>query len=201
MKREIYIFNDREGLADRLVSDFLKAIQEESGAGQPIYIALSGGSTPRLFFEKISKPPYLEGVSWKDVILFWGDERCVPPDDAQSNYKMANETFISKIDIPQENVHRIIGENPPEFEAYRYADEIQNNLRSKNGFPEFNWIYLGMGADGHTASLFPNAPTLEEKKEICVVAEHPETGQKRVSLTLPVINNANQFTIDRCLVL
>ncbi len=194
MKREIYIFNDREELADRLVADFNKAIQEKASAGEPIFFALSGGSTPRLFFEKLTKPPYLEGISWKDVNLFWGDERCVPPDDSESNYKMAHDAFISRIDIPEENVHRIIGENPPEFEAYRYADEIQNNLSSKNGFPQFDWIYLGMGTDGHTASLFPNAPTLAENKEICVVAEHPQTGQKRISLTLPVINNAKRVS-------
>ncbi|HEX9666674.1 MAG TPA: 6-phosphogluconolactonase [Thermodesulfobacteriota bacterium] len=194
MKTEIYIFNDREELADRLASDFQRAVENSKNEGKGIFIALSGGSTPRIFFEKLSKPPYDKGVSWSNVNLFWGDERCVPPDDEQSNFKMANDTFISKVNIPSQNVHRIIGENPPAVEVERYAKEIQKNLPSNNGFPEFDWIFLGMGTDGHTASLFPNAPTLKETKSVCVVAEHPETGQKRISLTPPVINNAKRVS-------
>lgn len=194
MKREIYIFNDRRELADRLASDFQTAVEDSRNGGKGISIALSGGSTPRVFFERLALPPYLERVPWSRVNLFWGDERCVPPDDEQSNFKMANDAFISKVNIPDQNVHRIIGENASEAEARRYANEIQENVPSNNGFPEFDWIFLGMGADGHTASLFPNAPTLKEMKSICVVAEHPETGQKRISLTVPVINNAKRVS-------
>jgi 6-phosphogluconolactonase len=195
MKGEIYIFNDKQELANRLASDFQRAVENSRNAGKRISIALSGGSTPRIFFERLALPPYLERVPWSHVNLFWGDERCVPPHDEQSNFKMANDTFISKVNIPDQNVHRIIGENPPEVEVLRYANEIQKNLPSNHGFPEFDWIFLGMGTDGHTASLFPNAPTLKEMKSICVVAEHPETGQKRISLTLPVINNAKRVSL------
>jgi 6-phosphogluconolactonase len=194
MNREIYIFNDKQELADRLASDFQRAVENSRNRGKGISIALSGGSTPRIFFERLALPPYLERVPWSNVNLFWGDERCVPPDDGQSNFKMANDTFISKVNIPEQNVHRIIGENPPEAEVLRYADGIEKNLPSNNGFPEFDWIFLGMGTDGHTASLFPAAPTLKEMNSICVVAEHPETGQKRISLTLPVINNARRVS-------
>ncbi len=194
MKREIYIFSDKHELADRLASDFKTAVENSINEGKGIFVALSGGSTPRIFFERLALPPYSEQVPWSHVNLFWGDERCVGPDDEQSNFKMANDTFISKVSIPDRNVHRIIGENPPEVEALRYANEIRENLPFNNGFPEFDWIFLGMGADGHTASLFPDAPTLKEMKSICVVAEHPETSQKRISLTLPVINNARRVS-------
>jgi 6-phosphogluconolactonase len=194
MKRKIHIFNDRRELADRLASDFQTAVEHGKDGGKGIFIALSGGSTPRVFFERLALPPYLERVPWSHVNLFWGDERCVPPDDEQSNFKMANDTFISKVNIPDPNVHRIIGEDPPESEAVRYANEIRKNVSFNNGFPEFDWIFLGMGTDGHTASLFPDAPTLKEMKSICVVAEHPETGQKRISLSLPVINNAKRVS-------
>ena len=194
MKREIYILNDRRELADRLASDFQTAVEDSQNGGKRISIALSGGSTPRVFFQRLALPPYSERIPWSHVNLFWGDERCVPPDDEQSNFKMANDTFISKVNIPDQNVHRIIGENAPEAEALRYANEIQKYVRSNNGFPEFDWIFLGMGGDGHTASLFPSAQTINEKKSICVVAEHPETGQKRISLSLPVINNAKRVS-------
>ncbi|MBI4228768.1 MAG: 6-phosphogluconolactonase, partial [Deltaproteobacteria bacterium] len=194
MRREIYIFKDKQELAGRLASDFQRAVDDTKNEGRQIFIALSGGSTPRIFFEKLSKPPYDKGVFWSNVILFWGDERCVPPDDEESNFKLADDTFISKVNIPDQNVHRVIGENPPEIEVDRYAKEIQKYLPSKNGFPEFDWIFLGMGADGHTASLFPNAPPLRDMKSICVVATHPETGQKRISLAIPVINNSKRVS-------
>ncbi len=194
MKREIYIFNDKQELADRLASDFQTKVEKSRNGRKGISVALSGGSTPRIFFERLALEPYPDRVPWSNVNLFWGDERCVPPDDEQSNFKMAKDTFISKVNIPDENVHRIIGENPPEVEAQRYGKEILKSLPSINGFPEFDWIFLGMGTDGHTASLFPNAPTLKEMNAICLVAEHPETGQKRISLTLPVINNARRVS-------
>lgn len=194
MKREVYVFNDKQELADQLASDFERTVGKSRNGRKRISVALSGGNTPRIFFERLASTPYRDRVPWSNVNLFWGDERCVPPDDEQSNFKMANDTFISKVNIPDENVHRIIGENLPEVEAQRYGEEILKDLPSINGLPEFDWIFLGMGTDGHTASLFPNAPTMEEIDSICIVAEHPQTGQKRISLTLPVINNARRVS-------
>ena len=106
---------------------------------------------------------------------------------------MTNLALLSHINIPQANVHRVLGEDPPTNEALRYAKVLEENVPSGgNGFPSFDWIFLGMGDDGHTASLFPGASTLGEREKICVVAEHPKTGQKRVSITFPVINNAKK---------
>ncbi len=195
MKKEIYLFDDISELAGRLAEDFKAALEEKAGGGEPLIVALSGGHTPKAFFEILAGSPYREGLPWDKVIFFWGDERCVPPDDDQSNFKMTDLALLSRIDIPRANIHRVLGENPPEQEAGRYENEIKENVPAgENGFPRFDWVFLGMGADGHTASLFPGAPTLKEKDRICVVATHPETGQKRVSITLPVIDNARRVS-------
>jgi 6-phosphogluconolactonase len=189
MKKEIYLFDDITGLAKRLAEDFRKALAEKAASGEPLIVALSGGHTPKAFFEVLAAPPYGGSLPWDKVVLFWGDERCVPPDNDESNFKMTNLSLLSRIKIPPSNIHRVLGENPPEEEAVRYGKEIKDNVPSgSSGFPRFDWIFLGMGEDGHTASLFPGAPTLKEKEKICVVATHPQTGQKRVSVTFPVLD-------------
>lgn len=150
---------------------------------------LSGGRTPRALYELLGAE-YRDKIEWGRVHLFWGDERCVPPDNDESNFKMTNLALLSHIPIPEPNVHRVLGENPPEEEAERYGEVIRKFVpASGNGFPRFDWIFLGMGDDGHTASLFPGAPTLKEREKVCVVATHPQTGQKRVSVTFPVLDN------------
>jgi len=195
MEKKYYLFEDSSELAAQLAVDFKNAVEEKANSGESLTIALSGGHTPKAFFEILAEPPYREGISWKNVIFFWGDERCVPPDNDESNYKMTNNALLSHIDIPASNIHRVLGEDPPTNEALRYEKVIGGNVSSGgNGFPSFDWIFLGMGDDGHTASLFPGASNLKEIEKICVVAEHPETGQKRVSITFPVINNAKRVS-------
>lgn len=195
MKGEIYLFNDIGELAGQLARDFSVAVGEKAAAGDSISVALSGGHTPKAFFEILAETPYREDIPWDKVIFFWGDERCVSPGNDESNYKMTNGALLSKIIIPSGNVHRVLGEDPPHNEALRYEEEIKEFVPAgRNGFPQFDWIFLGMGADGHTASLFPGAPTLEEKEKICVVATHPETGQERISFTFPVLNNAKRVS-------
>lgn len=194
MEKKYYVFENISELAAQLALEFNNAVSEKAACGDLITIALSGGHTPKAFFEVLAQPPYRDDIPWKNVVLFWGDERCVPPDNDESNYKMTNLSLLSHIDIPSKNVHRVIGEDPPTNEALRYANIIEENVPSENGFPQFDWIFLGMGDDGHTASLFPGASTLTEKEKICVVAEHPKTGQKRVSITFPVINNASRVS-------
>jgi 6-phosphogluconolactonase len=195
MKKEIYLFDDIEGLASRLAGDFRKALVEKAASGESLIVALSGGHTPKAFFEVLAAPPYGESLPWDKVVFYWGDERCVPPDNDESNFKMTDLSLLSHIKIPGANIRRVLGENPPEKEAVRYAKEIKDNVPlGGNGFPRFDWILLGMGEDGHTASLFPGAPTLKEREKICVVATHPQTGQKRVSITFPVIDNADRVS-------
>jgi 6-phosphogluconolactonase len=195
MERKYYLFEDSAELAAQLAVDFKNALEEKAGSGESMTVALSGGHTPKAFFEILAEPPYREGIPWKNVIFFWGDERCVPPDNDESNFKMTNLALLSHIDIPPGNIHRVLGENPPTNEALRYEKIIEENVSvGESGFPEFDWIFLGMGDDGHTASLFPRAHNLKEMQRICVVAEHPETRQKRVSITFPVINNAKRVS-------
>ncbi len=195
MEKKYYLFEDSTQLAAQLALDFKNAVDEKAAAGESITVALSGGHTPKAFFEILAEPPYREGISWENVVFFWGDERCVPPDNDESNYKMTNNALLSHINIPEGNVHRVLGEDPPTNEALRYSKVLEENVPAgNNGFPSFDWIFLGMGDDGHTASLFPGASTLSETERICVVAEHPKTGQKRVSITFPVINNAKRVS-------
>ena len=191
MKPELYVLDTAsafsETAADRFMEASICAIKQKS----IITVALSGGGTPRFLYEALARKPRRNMIPWQYVHLFWGDERCVPPDHPESNFKMANDVLLKKIRIPEENIHRIKGEANPEKEARRYAEEIQRIVpRGLTGIPRFDRVFLGLGSDGHTASLFPGSSALEENESICTTAKHPMTGQNRITLTLPVINSA-----------
>ncbi len=163
-------------------------------AREEVHIALSGGSTPKIVFEELAAN-FQEDIDWRAVHLYWGDERCVDPTDDDSNYKMTVEYLISKIEIPKENIHRIKGENEPDYEAKRYAELLDDNLpKSDGGVPSFDLVILGMGDDGHTASIFPHEIDLWHSDKLCEVAVHPDSGQQRVSITGKVINHAQIVT-------
>jgi len=153
------------------------------------HIALSGGSTPKVVFDELAAN-FQPDIDWNGVHLYWGDERCVDPTDTESNYKMTVEYLLSKIDIPEDNIHRIKGENAPEYEAKRYAEVLDETLPKENELPKFDMVILGMGDDGHTASIFPHEIELWNSKNHCEVASHPDSGQKRISITGQIINNA-----------
>lgn len=155
-------------------------------------IALSGGTTPKKLFKVLARK-HRETIPWDKIHFWWVDERCVSPESDESNYKMAKEILFPKVSVPERNIHRIKGESEPEAEAQRYAAEIRNNLKSRNGYPVFDIILLGMGEDGHTASIFPNQMQLFSEDNFCAVASHPETGQNRITLTGKVLNNAKRI--------
>jgi len=182
MKR---IFDTPKDTARGFADHFLRLHKENN----QLSIALSGGSTPKILFDLLAKE-YQEDFDWSKIHLYWGDERCVPPTDEQSNFKMTLDHLISKIDIPETNVHRVLGENDPEEEAKRYADEINSNLPIVNKLPCFDIVLLGLGSDGHTASIFPHEMELLKDERVCAIGTNPDSGQKRVTLTGPVINNA-----------
>ena len=185
------VFDTAEEMASAVADRFVDSAEEAARNGRSLSVALSGGSTPRFLFKELASSPRRERIPWGAVHLFWSDERCVPPQHSESNFGMARVTLLRNITIPETNIHRIRGENEPEAEAVRYSDEITFALRTPSGDrPRLDWIFLGMGVDGHTASLFPGSPILSNEKDACGVAEHPETRQKRVTLTLPIINNA-----------
>lgn len=187
-------FSDPQELARAVAKEWVDAARFAEDSGQPFCVALSGGKTPRLLFREISRPSIIQSIPWKRVHIFWGDERCVPPDHPESNFKMAWDGLLKFVPIPQEQIHRIRGEADPLEESKRYAAELQQVLSSKEGLPSFDWILLGMGSDGHTASLFPGQEGETESSGMCAVQKHPETGQNRISLTLDMINRAHRIT-------
>ena len=187
---KIKIFTDSQAVAEAFATDLFQFVNK---AGKPANIALSGGSTPALLFDILARQ-YSGRMDWSKIHFWWGDERCVPPTDEQSNYKMTVDHLLSKIEIPEKNIHRIMGEWSPNEANKTYINEILKHLPSVNGWPVFDLIILGMGNDGHTASIFPHEINLLDDPNICAVATHPETGQKRISLTGKVINNAQKIS-------
>ena len=180
------VFGDKEELAEAFAAFLIQRIRAKKEA---FHLCLSGGSTPALTFEMLASN-YRSAIPWDEVFWYWGDERCVPPDDPQSNYGMTFEKLLSKIPIDSEKVLRIRGEEKPEQEAQRYAQVLDDLLPKKNYLPSFDLLMLGLGDDGHTASIFPHESDLWDAEDYCVVAQHPETGQNRVSITGQLINNA-----------
>lgn len=170
--------------------DFSRYLAILINSRDKVHIALSGGSTPKIVFDELATN-FQEDIDWSEVHLYWGDERCVEPADDQSNYKMTLAHLISKIDIPEENIHRIKGENEPDYEANRYAGLLAARVPYENGIPKFDLVLLGMGDDGHTASIFPHEIELWYSDKFCEVAVHPDSAQKRVTLTGKIINNAD----------
>ncbi len=156
--------------------------------GTTVTIALAGGSTPRAAYARLAHMP----VDWSRVIVLFGDERCVPPDDPASNYHMIRETLLDHITIPDANVRRIAGELPPDRATSQAADDLRAVLGS-DAFPRIDLVILGVGPDGHTASLFPGGDELSVTDQLAVTVHRPELPQPwRVSMSLPLLQAARQ---------
>jgi 6-phosphogluconolactonase len=159
-------------------------------------IALSGGATPRGLYTLLATPPYATRVAWPAAEVFWGDERCVPPDDPASNYRLASETLLAHVPVAAEHVHRVRGEDEPFAAAALYEHELRAALHTPTGPPRsdpgtrLDLILLGLGDNGHTASLFPYAPALDERDAWVAAADIDATPQTRITLTVPAINAA-----------
>ena len=190
LKKSVKIFPTPYELAEKFAEEMVNAVIERSGVKKPITVALSGGSTPELLFSVLGDH-FSNSAPWEYVHFFWSDERCVPADHPDSNYRTAYAKFLSKINIPSSNIHRIKGENDPEKEALRYSCEISEFTVERDGLPVFDIIILGLGEDGHTASIFPGNEELLNSEKICDTAIHPITLQKRITFTLRLINNAD----------
>ena len=157
-----------------------------------VHIALSGGSTPKLLFELLAQEPLRSQVNWQRVQLYWVDERCVPPTDPDSNYGMTKATLLDHVPIPEENIHRIAGENDPEREAKDYCWVVGAELPFDGEYPVFDFVILGMGEDGHTSSIFPHQMELLTKEEPYAVGISPK-GQPRIAMTGPTILAAKRI--------
>ena len=151
---QIFTFPDTEHLARILTVEVLNLVKDSMSTGRRFNIALSGGSTPRILFEHIAKF-YKDPGIWDNVSFYWVDERCVPPDHPESNFRMANEIFLCNLSHPNDQVFRMKGEEDPHLEANRYSRLIFNQVHNADNLPAFNLIMLGLGGDGHTASIFP----------------------------------------------
>jgi 6-phosphogluconolactonase len=184
---EIMVVDDLPALADEAAAR-IERVALETPAGGTATIALAGGGTPRAAYQQLAGrcPP------WGRVAFFFGDERCVPPDAEGSNYGMAREALLDRIPLRPSQVHRILGELDP-AEAARLAEEDLRASLPGDPWPVFDLVLLGMGPDGHTASLFPGAPELDEAGRLMVPVHRPEMPQPwRVSMTMPVINAARR---------
>jgi 6-phosphogluconolactonase len=183
MMPEIVELPDPSALAREAADRFVTLARSAIASHGRFAVALSGGSTSKPSYEQLVTQP----IEWQRVHVFWGDERCVPPDHPESNYGMARRALLSHIDIPAQNVHRLKGELDPAQAAQQYEDELRAILGTR---PRFDLVLLGMGADAHTASLFPGTSALREQQR-WVVAQYVDKLQAmRLTLTPPIINEA-----------
>lgn len=190
------VFPAIDPLAHAAAEHVARCAERAIAARGRFVLALSGGSTPRALYALLAAAPYAERILWNAVHVCWGDERCVPPDDTQSNFRMANDALLSHVPIPEENVHRIRGEEEPSHAAAEYEATLRGLFRTPDGAiadidgRRFDLVLLGLGADGHTASLFPDGEALRERVRWVTTAFSATTGTWRVTLTLPVLNSA-----------
>ncbi|MEO6724948.1 MAG: 6-phosphogluconolactonase [Blastocatellia bacterium] len=186
---ELEIYDNAKELAWAAAMRFASLAEQAIQERGRFAVALSGGSTPKAMFSILAGKPFADALPWQGIYFFWGDERCVPPDHADSNYRMANETLLSKIAVPRENIFCIPAEDEDhDRAAANYSDTIGQFFNSD--LPRFDLVFLGMGADGHTASLFPGTTALQFEDRIAV-ANHVEKFQTyRITLTAAAINNA-----------
>lgn len=189
---KVKVFNTAVELAESLSSRLKEEINQSSNI---FNLAISGGSTPKVLFNNLADEVYRQSINWSNTNIWWCDERCVPPEDSESNFGMTKKILLNNISIPAENIHKIKGEDDPSREAVRYAMDIEKVLcEGRNCLPEFDRVLLGIGEDGHTASIFPGKNLLFLYSNIVGVAQHPVTGQKRITLTKEVLNNAKEVT-------
>ncbi len=178
-------FPTAQSAVEKIAQEFVLYSQ----LNRPVHISLSGGSTPKLLFKTLAQEPYKSQIQWQNLHFWWGDDRMVLPQDPESNYGEVQKLLFDHIQIPTENIHRIRGEENVETELARFSQELTACI--PNG--EFDWIILGMGTDGHTASLFPHQTDFNEPN-LAVIAKHPETGQIRISKTAKLIEQAKRVT-------
>jgi len=188
---ELRVHPDAASLARAAAQHFVTLATAAIAARGQFVVALSGGSTPRATYRLLASDEFAARVDWPRVRVFWGDERCVPPDHSDSNYRMARETLLDEIPIPAENVHRIRGELPPDQAATAYQAELEAVLGAGG---RFDLILLGMGEDGHTASLFPGTVALHEQTRWVVAHYVDKLSAWRVTLTPVAINAAAHVT-------
>ena len=193
MKPEIRLFKDLEELSRTAAELFMEQAAQSIAERGRFLVALNGGSTPTRLFELLATD-FQGKVNWTQVHAFWGDERCVPPDDPGSSYGQARDTLLSRVLIPEANVHRVKGELGPAEASKEYSLTLQEFASHPLSWPRFDLVYLGMGEDGHTASLFPGSPVDVSEPTMPVTAHYQDRPANRVTLT-PVVFNSTCMVI------
>jgi 6-phosphogluconolactonase len=181
------VFSDRRALAEGAATHIIDLADQAIAARGQFTLALSGGSTPRRTYALLARNRFVTRVDWSRVHIFWGDERCVPPDHPASNYRMAQRTFLRSLPILDGNLHRMLGERMPHESAAHYASELDQRLGAP---PRLDLVLLGLGEDGHTASLFPGTSALQVDHRPTAAVYVPTLGRWRITLTYPTINRA-----------
>jgi 6-phosphogluconolactonase len=192
---EILTFPDPPAVAKAAAELFVQSAADAIANRGSFAVALSGGSTPKLLFNLIASDPYRSRIDWPNIEIYFADERAVPPDHADSNFKLANDTLLSRVPLKPENIHRMRGETEPSAAAIEYGQMLKSRFGDTGG-PDLT--LLGMGDDGHTASLFPHTPALAETRHRCAAqfVENSTTGPSwRITLTAPFINRSTQIWI------
>jgi 6-phosphogluconolactonase len=196
LSEKIKIFSSFKIFCGTVVDDWFEGASQALDQQRTFSLGFSGGNTPGKVFQYLSEFEKWKRIPWNNVHIFWVDERCVAPDHSDSNFRLAYDLILKDISIPAENIHRIYGENDPLIEADRYAGELEKHFLSIRGeHPSLDWIFLGVGIDGHTASIFPGTILESSKNQLCGAVTHPITGQNRISLSLAMINAAKRITV------
>lgn len=185
----LHIHKDPAAMAERAAHLFTAACEEAVQERGVFRVAISGGHTPVPLFRLLTKPDWADRLPWEKISIFWVDERCVAPDSPDSNYGVARRELLGK--VPAVHYYRMRGDEAPEKAADAYEALLREEFGlGVNEVPRFDLMVLGMGADGHTASIFPGSPVLEEKKRLVTEVYVPEKQEERITLTLPVLNNS-----------
>jgi 6-phosphogluconolactonase len=198
-RAEVDVLPDAAALANAAAERFVESAERSIAASGRFVVALSGGSTPRRTYEQLALDEFASRVRWSQVHVIWGDERCVPPTDANSNYHMARETLLLHVPIPNANIHRIRGEGDPASAAVAYEAELRSLLQTPAGPPSvvagrrIDLVLLGLGDNGHTASLFPESAAASGKVRWVMADEVDASPRLRITLTAPVLNAAAEL--------
>jgi 6-phosphogluconolactonase len=193
MNHRIKIFSTREYLNQAVAEYFIKVARTSIQDRGIFSAALSGGSTPEPVYRTLGSLEKEKQLDWDNIHFFWGDERCVPPDHPDSNYRMVREALLEHIRIPEENVHRVLSEYEPHISAQSYEATLRDFF--KGDFPQFDLVFLGMGDDGHTASLFPHSAGLKEEDRWFIENYAPAMDTWRLTLTKNAINAARHIAV------
>ncbi len=187
---QVVIYPDTNTLSHEAAQYIVRLANEAIVSHGRFSIALSGGSTPRVLYGLLGDEPYRNQINWSQVEIFWSDERCVPPDSSDSNYQLAQEVLFSKLSISASQIHRMPADKPDRDAAsLEYTQEMQRAFGT-DGIPSFDLLQLGMGPEGHTASLFPHQPSLHEQQRLVMPVNVPKPPPPRLTFTPPLLNAA-----------